>query len=92
MNEWTIVTVIIALVGLFVTVGAPIIKLNNNITLLNANMKHNSEEIAKNRKEISDQKEHAHETHQKLWDKNTEQDKILSNHETRIKILEEKEE
>ena len=90
--EWTIVTVIIALVGLFFTVGAPIIKLNSNITLLNANMQHNREEIAENKKAIKDQKTSAHEAHQKLWDKSSEHDKMLHDHETRIKILEKEEE
>ena len=32
--EWTVVTVIIALVGLFMTVGKPIITLNSSITRL----------------------------------------------------------
>ena len=32
--EWTVVTVIIALVGLFMTVGKPIIALNRSITHL----------------------------------------------------------
>lgn len=32
--EWTVVTVIIALVGLFMTVGKPIISLNGSITHL----------------------------------------------------------
>lgn len=32
--EWTIVTVIIALVGLFMTVGKPVINLNSSITHL----------------------------------------------------------
>lgn len=32
--EWTVITVLIALVGLFITVGKPIIILNNSITHL----------------------------------------------------------
>ena len=32
--EWTVVTVIIALVGLFMTVGKPIVTLNSSITRL----------------------------------------------------------
>lgn len=32
--EWTVVTVIIALVGLFMTVGKPVITLNGSITHL----------------------------------------------------------
>lgn len=88
MNEWTVVSVIIALVGLFFTVGNPILKLNGNITMLNANIQQNSKEIAENKKELKEQREKAHESHQKLWDKNDEQDKILGDHETRIAILE----
>lgn len=34
MMEWTVVTVIIALVGLFMTVGKPVITLNSSITHL----------------------------------------------------------
>ena len=88
MNEWTVVGVITALVGLFFTVGKPIINLNNNITLLNANIKRNSDEIAEQKKELKDQRKAAHESHEKLWAKNSEQDDRLNDHETRIKILE----
>ena len=34
-------------------------------------------------------KKSSHETHKRLWDHNTEQDKILNNHEYRIKRIEE---
>lgn len=88
MNEWTVVLTLSTLVGLFLTVGKPIINLNNNLTLLNANIKQNSKEIAENKKELKSQREHAHESHEKLWKKNSEQDDVLNDHETRIKILE----
>ena len=39
MNEWGVVTVIIALVGLFATVSKPIIKLNKTITELSTDLK-----------------------------------------------------
>ena len=32
--EWTVVTVLVALVGLFVTVGRPVVELNRSITRL----------------------------------------------------------
>lgn len=83
MNEWTVVTVLIALVGLFITVGKPIINLNKNITTLNMTVQQNS-------KSIEEQQKKAHESHRKLWDHNTEQDKKLANHETRISLLERK--
>lgn len=88
--EWIVVTVIIALVGLFMTVGKPIISLNNNITLLNASIKQNSKEIAEQKQSLKEQKNHAHESHQKLWAHNAEQDKQLNDHELRLGILEQK--
>ena len=47
-----------------------------------------SEEIAENKKELKEQRKSAHESHEKLWNKNKEQDGRLNDHETRIKILE----
>lgn len=88
MNEWSVVTVLIAIVGLFATVGAPIISLNKNIATLNAEMKRSNARLDKHDSAIEKQKESAHESHQKLWEKNNEQDKIIGDHETRIKILE----
>lgn len=88
MNEWTVVSVIIALVGLFITVGKPIINLNNTMTTLNVTMQQHDEEIKKHDKKLEKQAEDAHTSHQKLWDKNDEQDAKLGDHETRLSILE----
>lgn len=90
--EWIVVTVIIALAGLFMTVGKPIINLNKNITTLNVNVKHFGEKLAEHDVMLKDQQEHAHESHKRLWEKNDEQDEKLNDHETRIKILEKSEE
>ena len=88
MSEWTVVLALSVIVGLFLSVGAPILKLNSNITLLNASIKRNSEEIAEQKKELKEQRKNAHESHQKLWEKNDEQDKILGDHETRLQVME----
>lgn len=88
MNEWTVVTVLIAIVGLFATIGAPIISLNKNIATLNAEMKRSNARLDKHDLAFKEQQANAHESHQKLWEKNTEQDKTLQDHETRIQILE----
>lgn len=88
--EWTVVTVIIALVGLFLTVGRPIISLNKNIVELNMTMKQQGEAIKENAADLKEQKKHAHEVHQRLWEHNEEQDKTLQNHEQRIHDLEQK--
>lgn len=88
MNEWTVVSVIIALVGLFFTVGKPVINLNKSIVLLNANVAQNTNELKEQKKELKDQKESAIKSHDELWEKNEKQDEILHDHETRIQILE----
>lgn len=88
MNEWTVVSVIVVIVGLFLTVGKPIINLNSNIVLLNSNVAQNSKELKEQRAELKEQKKDAVKSHEELWDKNAEQDEQLRDHETRISILE----
>lgn len=88
--EWIVVTVIIALAGLFLTVGTPILKLNSNIVKLNCTMEALQEKTERNEKELREQKLHDHDAHQRLWDHNDEQDKQLSEHERRIGYLEKK--
>lgn len=88
--EWGVVTVLIALVGLFLTVGTPILKLNANIVKLNCTMEAIQEKTDRNEKELKEQKLHDHDAHQRLWEHNEEQDKKLSEHERRIGYLEKK--
>ena len=88
--EWIVVTVIIALVGLFLTVGTPIIRLNKNIVTLNVNLEHYRKELAEQKQALKEQRESAKESHSKLWVKNSEQDKQLADHELRLKMAESK--
>lgn len=80
MSEWTVVTVIIAIVGLFFTVGKPIINLNTNITILNENVKQQNARLDKF--EQNSGKEHA-----ELWEHEDEQDKTLQEHALRLHDL-----
>lgn len=88
MNEWTVVSVIIALVGLFFTVGKPIVTLNNTITLLRADIQQCSKEIEEQKKELQEQRKDAKDSHRRIWEHNDEQDGVLQDHETRIRLLE----
>lgn len=62
--EWTIVTVIIALVGLFMTVGKPVINLNSSITRLQDAIDELREDIKvlTNRTDNQEEKLQNHET------------------------------
>lgn len=86
--EWTTVTVIISLVGLIVTVTTPLIKLNSNITRLTVILDGIKAELEEQKKALSAQKADSRESHRRLWAHNDEQDNILNDHETRIRVLE----
>lgn len=88
--EWTTVTVIIALLGLIVTVTTPLIRLNGNITRLNVILDNIKSELEEQKKALSAQKADSRESHRRLWAHNDEQDETLNDHETRIRVLEEK--
>lgn len=74
MTEWTVVTVIVGLVGLFLSVGTPIIKLNANIVRLQSTLDNLC-------KEFSESKESNAKSHERIFTK-------LDEHEDRITKLE----
>ena len=80
MAEWDIVTVLIAIVGLFLAVGNPIIKLNTKITILN-------EELKSTKKQHDKDLQANNAEHKELWERNDEQDKLLAEHTLRLHDL-----
>ena len=82
MEKWDIVAVIIALVGLFGAIVAPIVKLTRAITQLTFAVETMEKDVtaltAENRA-----------GHERIWDHQTEQDKQIADHETRIRVMEE---
>lgn len=81
MNEWTIVTTIVVIVGLIVTVTTPLLKLNTSITQLRSLI----ENVVKR---VDDNEHDNTESHRRIWKHNDEQDALLQNHELRIHYLE----
>lgn len=81
--EWTVVTVLIALVGFGAAIIKPIVSLTRAITTLTVtvdNLQGDVEDIVTRNTE----------SHARLWSKNTEQDEKLQDHEIRIHTLEER--
>ncbi len=82
MTQWSVVGVIIALVGLFLTVGKPLAKLITAIERLTNTCNQLSEEfdkfVIKNK-----------ESHKRIWEHNKNQDNIIYDLEKRIHDLEE---
>jgi hypothetical protein len=81
MNEWTIVTTIVVIVGLIVTVTTPLLKLNTSITQLRSLI----ENVVKR---VDDNEHDNTESHRRIWKHNDEQDALLQNHALRIHDLE----
>ena len=80
--EWTVVSVIIALVGLFAAVGAPIIRQTRTMTKLDSTMENLSSKLVQLESKNSD-------AHARIWTHNEKQDEQIHNHEIRIVKLEE---
>lgn len=80
MNEWNIVQTLVVIIGLFVTVGAPIIKLNTNITKLSAALESMQKDQVKLERDN-------HDAHKRIWDHNDVQDKMLEEHRLRLHDL-----
>ena len=81
MQHWDVVAVITALVGLFATVLGPIVKLTKAITRLTAAME-------RMERDVMDLTTKNHAGHERLWVHAREQDKQLSDHESRIRVIE----
>lgn len=81
MNEWTVVMVIVTLVGLGAAVIRPIICLNTSITRLTSI-------VNELEKSISGLSIKNSEVHGRIWNKLGEHDDTLFSHETRLLIME----
>ena len=81
MSEWTVVTVIVVLSGLVVSFVKPLVSLNSTLTRL-------ADAVAVLERELKDISEKNREAHGKLWEKETEQDGRLQDHELRLSRME----
>lgn len=79
--EWTVVTVLIAVVGLLVTVGAPTMRLNASITRLTTLL-----DIITAR--LDKLETGNHDSHKRLWCALDKQEGALADHDKRLHILE----
>lgn len=88
--EWTVVTVIIAIVGLIGTVAVPLQKNTKAMTQLSERISHLVYRTDENEKDLEAFKKKASERHKKIFER-LDVDKIeLIDHEGRITALENK--
>lgn len=79
--EWTVVVVLIALVGLVISVLTPAIKLNTSVTRL-------STLVDSLNNKLSTMESNNSEAHRRIWNELDEHKTVLGSHETRITVLE----
>ena len=81
MQQWDVVVVITALVGLFAAVIGPIVRLTKAIARLNTTM----ESVERDVVELT---ANNRESHERLWSNAHRQDQVLCDHESRIRVME----
>ena len=86
--EWTAVTVIIAIVGLIGTVAVPLTKNTKAMTQLSEKINHLVYRMDKDENELDEFKNKAADKHKLIFDRLSEHQKSLINHEGRISALE----
>ncbi len=79
--EWTVVVVLIALVGLVVSVLTPAIRLNTSVTKL-------STLVDSLNAKLSSMESNNTDAHRRIWKELDEYKSVLSAHETRLTVLE----
>ena len=81
MTEWTVVSVLVTLVGLGVAVIKPLINLNSVITRL-------TEVVKTLETKLSEVTERNTASHARIWSNLNEQGEQLADHETRLTVIE----
>lgn len=81
MNEWTVVTVLIALAGFGAVIIKPIVSLNSTITRL-------THAVKVLEKSLEDMSAKNGEAHGRLWDRAYKNDEELRSYERRLQRLE----
>jgi hypothetical protein len=81
MERWDIVLVLTALIGLLSAVVTPLVKLTKAITRLTATM----ENMERN---IVDLTTNNRAGHDRIWTHEREQDRLIADHECRIRVIE----
>lgn len=81
MGKYEVAVVVVALITTAITIGAPVIKLNTAITQLIVKLDKLGEDFVS-------LETRNHDSHRRLWEHNEEQDEKISDHESRLKIIE----
>lgn len=89
--EWTVVTVLIAIVGLIGTVAVPLQKNTKAMTQLSEQINHLVYRMNEDEKDLKDFKDKAADRHKKIFERLDKQNVKLIDHEGRITALEKKE-
>lgn len=81
MEEWTVVGVLVVLIGLIATIAKPMINLNTTLTKLIV-------QVEKLEQSMRETAEKSDRSVAKLWKHNDKQDETLADHEVRLSTIE----
>lgn len=80
MNEWTVVTTIVTLLGLILTILSPLLKLNTSITRIHA-------ALTALEKDVDLLRRHNTQEHEQIRESNQAQDKQLSDLQVKVALM-----
>lgn len=89
-NEWTVVMVIIAIVGLIGTVAVPLSKNTSAMTSLREKLDNLVKQLEDEKQALADMREKSAKKHGEIFGQLDEHEKTLTDHEHRIQNLEHK--
>lgn len=88
MSEWSVILLLITLGGALLAAARPLVSLTKSITAMDENIKALGRTLSRLEESLGSMREANRRSHQKLWEKNEQQDRVLQNHEIRIRDLE----
>ena len=88
MNEWTVVTVLAAMVALVTAIVSPLLKLNTSIGNLTSMVDSLSVKMGMVNEDMGRLTKRNSDTHERIFARLGEQERALAGHETRITVLE----
>ena len=88
--EWTVITVLVVVVGLISSIIKPLLTLNKTLVVLNITTTDLGTKVSSLDNQIKELTDNNSKGHARLWDQEAEQDKTINEHELRITELEKK--
>lgn len=88
VERYDVIAIVAAMLTTAITIGAPVLRLNTTITKLIVRLDNLGKDVGRVDDELESIEKRNHESHRRIWDKIAGIGTKLSDHESRLKIIE----